>query len=381
MLTASSPRRRLLNVILVMWSSVCIAEGYDFSAVYTGEYWRVTSGGIGSGSRYLDNLDLTLEVDVSRAWGFGTGTLYMYGLYNNGSRLSEDLVGDIQGVSNIDAPGALRMYEFWYEFGGNSWSVRTGLYDLNSEFDTNETGALFTNSSHGIGADLGQTGRNGPGIFPISSLALRAAIQKESFAVRLAVLDGEPGNPDHPSSNSIGIGGKQGFLMIGELDLSIAASYRIWAGYWRYSAEFDSFNGIGADNGNGGWYIGSEHQFDIGSLSAAWFVRYGQANEQYNPLKSYLGGGLVIDGPFASRQDDQLGIAVAIAFAGDPYREFLDQIGVGAARQEIEWELTYRARINRHLAMQPNIQYVQYPSASTALDNSWVVGLRFEVAY
>ena len=97
-----------------------------------------------------------------------SGTLFVYGLYNNGSTLenSDELVGDLQVISNIDASHAWRVFEFWYEFGEGPWSVRTGLYDLNSEFDVNETGGLFLNSSHGMGPDFSQTGENGPSIFP-----------------------------------------------------------------------------------------------------------------------------------------------------------------------------------------------------------------------
>jgi porin len=51
--------------------------------------------------------------------------------------------------------------------------VKIGLYDLNSEFDVIEAAALFLNPSHGIGPDFAQSGRNGPSIFPVTSLAIR----------------------------------------------------------------------------------------------------------------------------------------------------------------------------------------------------------------
>ena len=124
-------------------------------------------------------------------------------MYNNGSTFSDELVGDLQVISNIDASHAWRVFEFWYEFGEGPWSVRTGLYDLNSEFDVNETGGLFLNSSHGMGPDFSQTGENGPSIFPVSSLALRAEWEGKGFTARLAVLDGVPGHPHDPSSNEI----------------------------------------------------------------------------------------------------------------------------------------------------------------------------------
>jgi porin len=88
----------------------------------------------------------------------------------------------------------------------------------------------------------------------------------------------------------------------------------------------------------------------------------------------------VIDKPFGPRSGDHLGIAVASARAGDPYRDFLEQQGAGAERHETTWELTYQAQINERLVIQPDIQYVQNPSASSGLDNAWVFGLRFVLA-
>ena len=151
-------------------------------AVYTGEVLSNLAGGLESGSRYLDNLDLELEFEIADTIGFGAGTVFVRGLYNNGSTFSDELVGDLQVVSNIDAGRSWRIFEFWYEVGDAPWSLRTGLYDLNSEFDTNETGSVFLNSSHGIGSEIGQTGENGPSIFPVSSLGLRGAFQADALS-------------------------------------------------------------------------------------------------------------------------------------------------------------------------------------------------------
>jgi hypothetical protein len=42
------------------------------------------------GSRYLDNLDVTLFVDAERAFGWYGATLFACGLYNNGIRFTEN---------------------------------------------------------------------------------------------------------------------------------------------------------------------------------------------------------------------------------------------------------------------------------------------------
>src|SRR5688572_17142332 len=117
-----SPRHTLLKVVAAV-GSLCAAaalpstssaeaspdyHAYDLSAMYTGEMWRAASGGLATGSRYLDNLDLMFAVDAERAFGLPF-TFYAHVLYNNGHSISGDLVGDAQGVSSIEGYDAWRL--------------------------------------------------------------------------------------------------------------------------------------------------------------------------------------------------------------------------------------------------------------------------------
>lgn len=134
---------------------------------YIGDVFSNVRGGLDTGTRYMDNLDVSVGVDLERALNIPGASFYAAGLYNNDNSLSAELVGDAQVVSSIDATNAWRLYEAWVEqkWARGRVSLKAGLYDLNSEFDVNETGGLFVNSSHGMGADLAQTGANGPSIF------------------------------------------------------------------------------------------------------------------------------------------------------------------------------------------------------------------------
>ena len=87
----------------------------------------------------------------------------------------------------------------WHKDGEGIGSLLLGLYDLNSEFDVIETAGLFLNSSFGIGAEYGSSGRNGPSIFPATSFGARLSGQPvQSLFIRGAVLDGVPGDPPPP---------------------------------------------------------------------------------------------------------------------------------------------------------------------------------------
>ncbi|MDY6947185.1 MAG: carbohydrate porin [Pseudomonadota bacterium] len=144
----------------------------QIATAYTGEGWRNVSGGVRRDGAYLENIDLIATIDAERALGWSNTTLLVSGLHNNGPTLSERIVGDIQTVSNIDTDGATRLYEAWVERAFEGGALKVGLIDLNSEVDVNETGALFINSSHGIGPDFSQVGENGPSIFPVTGLGV-----------------------------------------------------------------------------------------------------------------------------------------------------------------------------------------------------------------
>lgn len=363
------------------------------SVVYTADVWRNARGGVKRGWRYLDNLDLTLTVDAERALGWNGATIFLYGLYNNGTSLTDELVGDLQTVSNIDAgTEAARLYEAWVEqrFAGDRASVKVGLYDLNSEFDTNDSNSLFINSSHGIGPDFSQSGENGPSIFPVTSLALRADYSfADNWLVRAAVLDGVPGDPDRPKRTAIKLGNGDGALIVAELEYSDDRT-KAAAGTWRYTAKFEDMLAtqlVGesvAREGNEGVYMFAERKLTGGGRDApglAGWVRLGFADAKFNPIESYVGGGLVHTGLLPGRNEDQFGLAVASVRLGHRFRRTLELAGELSTKRETNIELTYRAALAPWLTLQPDVQYVINPGARPALNDALVIGLRAELGF
>lgn len=367
------------------------APAVDLSVVYTADIWRNARGGVKRGWRYLDNLDLTLTVDAQRALGWDGATIFLYGLYNNGQSLTDELVGDLQTVSNIDAGvQAARVYEAWVEqrFASDRASVKVGLYDLNSEFDTNDSNSLFINSSHGIGPDFSQSGANGPSIFPVTSLALRADYKfTDNWLVRAAVLDGTPGDPRRPKRTAIKLG--DGALIVGELEYSDDRT-KVAAGGWRYTAKFEDILATQvagsrvARGGNDGIYIFAERKLtgrsrDASGLSG--WVRLGFADAKLNPIESYVGGGLVYTGLVPGRDEDQLGVAVGrVAFASR-FRRAAELAGEPLDEGETNIELTYRLPIAPWLTLQPDFQYVIEPGGVRARRDAVVIGVRTEIGF
>ncbi len=371
---------RALACVLLLAPPATLAENpVEFAATYRGDLLRNSSDGIATGTRYLDDLYVTLRADLGATPG--TGTLFLGGLYNNGTLFSSDLVGDLQVVSNIEAYEAWRLFEAWFAFGGERWSLLAGLYDLNSEFDVNGAGAIFLHSSHGIGADIGQTGRNGPGIFPVSALTLRGSVSVGSGRLSAAVLDGVPGDANDPSSNRVRLDSDEGALLIAEFSRPLDESMRAWGGYWAYTERFERPFETGPPAASDGWYLGVEGRLDSSYGPLEWFVRYGRAAADVNVFADYAGAGLVTRSPLGARPDDRVGVAVASGGAGGPYRRWLEQGGSAPRARETAWELTYRLPLGEHLVLQPDIQYVQNPAANRDRGDALVLGLRFELSY
>lgn len=362
---------------------------WELTTDVDGELWRNTSGGLDTGSRLLGHAKVDLNVDSNQTLGIQGLALHGSLLYTNGKSINE-LTGSAQGISNIEAPRALRLYEAWAEWLSDSGqqSVKLGLYDLNSEFDVIDAASLFINPSHGIGPDFSQSGRNGPSIFPTTSLALRVWLQHAPWTLQAVVLDGVPGDPDHETRTTLRVDKGDGLLYVGEAGVVTETGWRAALGYWRYSAAFDDLVVINPDDtplqrrGNAGLYALTEKRLIAQSeqrSGVSVYLRYGVANAHINPVNSYVGSGIVLSGITAAHPEDHFALSFAMATAGQPFREAQLNNGVRSTRTEQITELTYYLPITSWLALQPDVQHVRHPGFDAQIASSWVVGVRFEV--
>ena len=354
------------------------AEDSPFSGeiVYKGQGWNVASGGLAQGSAYLHNIDVSLEWDMSKS-GIEGGTLFLYGLANNKSELSADLVGDLQVVSNIDNGEVYRMLEAWYQQEIGNTRFKAGLIDLNSEFDAIDTAGLFLNSSHGIGPDFSQTGEGGPSNFPTTSLAIMFETKvNEQFRIIGGLFDAVPNDPNNPKRHKLAV--DEGVIYVGEMEFITSNNIRFALGGYKYSSKLDPLLGGTAQTGHGGVYGTVEAEL-MDNVSG--WLRVGLANSTLNPTSHYVGTGIVLSAPFEGRENDQLGIAIAAAMNGDDFKAQLFNDGSIAADGEYNIELSYRYQINDNLAIQPDVQYIINPGGTKDLKNALVLGIHLKVGF
>jgi len=356
-------------------------------AVYTGEAWRNVSGGVREDGTYIDNIDVIATLDAERAWSWTGTTFLVSGLHNNRPTLSDRIVGDIQTVSNIDTDGATRLYEAWVERAFDAGAIKLGLIDLNSELDVNETGALFINSSHGIGPDFSQVGENGPSIFPITGLgAVTRWDYSESVQVRLAAFEGTVGDPTHPRRTTVDLEGDEGSLLVAEVTVHPTDANRSILGVWRHtgrSTDFADEELVRRTESLGFYALTEGTLMERGEGSLAGFLRVGVADSDVHQISRYIGAGIVWSGPLlaSAEREEQLGLSVGNVTNGDAFRHAQADLGLAYERHETAIELTYRMQALPWLALQPDLQYIINPGTDPTLNDAWAVGLRFELSW
>ncbi len=376
----------------------------EFELVYSAVPLYNFEGGVDQGFVYIDNIDVTATVHLDQLMEWNESlSLFIYGLGNNGGKATE-LMGDFQVAANIEAPQSYRIFEVWLQqnFLNDHFSVLTGLYDLNSEFDVLTPATVFINSSFGIGAEYAQTGLNGPSIFPVSSLGVRLSASINKYIkLKLAMLDAVPGDPSDPTRNNIKL--EDGALIAFETSLftratgmqlnrgfvtrrkkvgrehEIPTDDKLNIGGWYYTSEFIDLKTGDNSLGNWGAYIGAQKYWFYSKYDdryLAFFGRIGWAADQYNRIGTAISAGILSAGS-ASGKTDYIGLGFTKAINGSTYMD--ENTSLEASETAIE--LTFSTPIRTWLTIQPDIQYIINPNSDPKLQNSLAGGVLFQLSF
>ncbi len=357
-------------------------ENLETGFNYTGDVYTNLTGGLETGVRYMDNIGVVAEFDIKGA------SFFFYGLGNQGKNISE-IVGDVQTVSNIASRNSWRLYEAWVNkpLPSMKSSVLFGLYNLNSEFDFINTGALFINSSHGIGREFSSSGITGPSIFPLTSLAARLKINPiNGIILKFAILDAVPSDPVNTTGTSVLLRESEGALLVSEISVSKTGDnaealldrgvneetpFRLVLGGWKYTEERTGW--LGDAESDHGVYAFGEITLQN---RLSFFGRAGAANRDINRYNYYLGAGLNFSGVLKNRPEDILGLAVALPINSDDFVLVEERRGNDFSQNELNIELTYLMNISEHVSLKFDAQYIQHPNQAPDIDDAFVIGIR-----
>jgi len=357
-----------------------LAKGPQFALTNFTDALADVRGGLKRDARVLDKADLTATW-LGDDNGWPGLSLFVDGQVTDAGNFSGAVVGDAQGVSNIDAPAGVRLANAWAarDFHGKG-GIKAGIVDLNTEFDVQSTGALFLNSAFGIGPDFSQSGLNGPSIFPSTGLgAVGWWLPGEHWQIKAGVFEGVPGDPAHPGRTHFSLDDDEGALLVFEVRNHISPDFVLGAGTWRYTASFDAIDpALGRLAGNAGYYaiadglLWSPEDVDKDDRTGlSGWLRAGFADGRINAVETYFGGGFAYTAPFG-RMSDQAGLAVTRVQFSEPARQ-----SGGLETAETTLEATWSFNINDHLSIQPDLQYIISPGGSPDTADALVVGSRF----
>ena len=342
-------------------------ESLYFGATYTGDLVTNIKGGIKTGTAYLGMATIDAGFDTEKAKWWKGGDAFVKLANTHGGEPTAHLVGDFQGVSNIEAGNLTWLYEFWYRQRFGNLSVTVGLQDLNVNFAADECAAGFTNSSFGIHSSIAD---NIPSpIFPLTALGVNLNWDiSPSMVLKMAVFDGTPDDlENNPYNIHWQLSREQGVLTVGELQLnrSLFANKR---GNYKIGGYFHQHNdSTNEEQQNGGIYFAGNQQItdkiDV-------FSQIGLSPKRNNH-NHYYSIGLKYSDIFKNRPDDYMGMAVA--YAG------IDSNPNGG---ETVIEIIYQCQICSNVYIRPDIQYIVNPAGTDQkLGNALVAMMRFGVEF
>lgn len=347
-------------------------KSFSFHACYTGDLVSNFSGGIKTGTTYLGLANLKAGFDTEKAGWWKNGELFLNVGNTHGGEPSAKMVGDFQGVSNIEAGDLTFLYELWYRQKLRNLTLTAGLQDLNANFAVSDNGGFFVNSSFGIHSSIADN-ISSP-IFPLTALGFTAQWDiSEKFKWQAAVFDGTPDDyENNPYNTEWNLSENDGLLCVTEFQL-VSSLVKDLDGCYKAGAYYHQHNDtIAKEQENYGFYFVADQMiYRKGIREVVLFSQLGLSPKDKNFNNLYCGLGATCKGILDKRPNDVVGMAVA-------YAGFHDR----PVKNETACELSYQLQINDNIYLKPDIQYIIHPAGmEEKLDNALVGALRLGVEF
>lgn len=365
-------------------------NGFDLESRYLFELWSLPfQKNEKRTSFYIQNIDIDFLFDFEKLFGI-KGASLLFDLQGiNGENPNVMVVASLQGVSNIEAWNNFLIYELWYKqtLLDDKLSILAGLFDLNSEFDVMYTKSNFLTPADGIGTDLALTGKLGPSIFPLTSLALNLKYDfTDNFNFSLAFFDGMPGDINNLKGTHIVLKNTDGLLVIGESKLFPTIFTNgdkgpfLKFGFWYYT---DRYTHIVSGIKQWGIYASAEKSIfrEKGNrnqgLDAS--IRIGYSDPKTNFTDIFFALSFQYKGLITNRDDDYCGIALAYSELTLFFHERFSKEVFADHHKDVSIEFFYKLRTMNFLFFQPVINYFFSPALNTGSHEYITAGIRMYV--
>lgn len=339
-------------------------EGTPFFAAVsaTGDAVANMSGGIRTGLSF-DSLVQVVGAMYGKVIGLPAHSRFNLSLIRIDSQLpSVNYIGDAQVASNISAPTATRVYQFWYrqDLPRLPIRLRFGIIDLNLHFDVTESAGTLINSSFGFTPAVTA---NAPAIstYPKPGFGAMILWAHGDTAARFGVFQGnalERSSVFHEGQTVIG---EWQHLGVGPRQ----HPYTLKLGAWQCDCS-DGLPGGGRLNTWGGY---GSLQVSIARRAGepvSFFAHLAVSPSQDSVAPFAAAAGFNLPAPLIFRANDLL----SVGFTRQDLRDL---------PAETSYEATYVAALAHDLFLQPDLQYIVHPSG--VYDNAWVFMLRLSYHY
>lgn len=333
---------------------------FKYGASYIGDFVSNQGGGIREGSRYLGMANIMISFDTKAAGLWKGGMFYINAANTHGGTPTSDMIGDFQGITNIEAGNLTYLHELWYKQLIGNFTLTAGLQDLASEFAVSEYSSLFLNGSFGTHSTIAD---NVPApIFPLTALGAQLHWNiSESFSGKFAVFDGHPDDfENNPYNISWKLTSSDGYFTVSELNYTtelinqLTGIFKIGTYYHNHIVTSDESEHTTVTNNYGVYFVADQLLFEKSNgKKLGFFTQAGISPYKKNKNNFYLGTGINYSGLFKSRISDILGLAVAHAGFRNSSHE-----------NETVIEFSYMVQITDNISIQPDFQYIINPAGT-----------------
>lgn len=403
------------------------SAGIDLGLQEQSEVWGNLAGGLRNGATYDGLTTASVKLDLQQLFGWEGATLFANAYQIHGRGPSQNLVGNLQTVSNLEATRSTKLYDLWLEqkLWDGRLNVRIGQEGANDELMLPELGSLFLNSSFGFPAlaalDLPSGGPN----YPLATPMVRVRFQATPrLTVVGAVFNGDPAPPgqgDPQRRDASGTAFRVNDHALGVLELwystgseQLPGTYKL--GAWYHSGQFadrriDTTGRSLADPSSNGDPLRHRGDHAIYAVVNQMVWRPSGADTEglgvfglatsapgdRNLSDFFVEAGLNWTGPLPGRKSDVAGLGFAYVHVSPSTQQLgRDLVAFGGSgavfrNNETVIEATYQYQVAPWWTLQPDAQLVINPGAGLAspgaanqplvLKNAWVIGVHGAITF
>jgi porin len=359
---------------------------------YVGELFGNLSGGIKPGAIYEGYVKIGLAVNLEKLLGWQNTVLYANLFYPHGNSLSQEFVGDLNVVSNIDTYDSLRIFKLFLQTNclDDRLTLRLGIMAVDKDFFASEGAGLFINSGFGAFPVIGQN-LVAP-IYPVSAPGFRVTWSPtKAVILRAAVFSGNVGTgSSNRNGTQFDFSGRNGIGLFDEVAWKtrlvgdLPGAYKL-GGFYN-SETFDDLRHTGTHHGNYGLYLIGDQQLwregtseSAAAQGLAAFGRFAIAPPERSLVVFDTEAGVNYTGLFPGRDSDILGAGFIYSRISHDART--DAGAPLTSHHEAVIEFSYQAPLTSVLTIQPDIQYIVNPGAVRPAHDAIVAGMRFALAF